>query len=1449
LNHLNHAKRAPIWLTFLSAALWACATASTQSYSFERISMDRGLSQSSIQVMAQGPQGYLWVGTQFGVDRFDGYRFRGWRPGDGPEALSDGFTSALFFDRDGRLWIGTSNGLNRLDPKSGRVRQYFPPAQARDGAFFTIFRGGVVEDANGDVLAASSIGPVQWNRSLDRLETVDIEAAPALFPPAQLLSDANGSLWLATRTQLWRHSDKAERFELVLRAANDGHANNSDTIAARLPDGGIVYASPDGLHLLASHGEIVRQWNVADIDPGSSRIDGVAVDPQGALWVITPEMIFRSDAPDRDDWQPMLASPLPSDLPSNYLLRINLAGTRDQRIWAGGQFGLGVLEPGSDQLKLFRHIPGDLDSLPPSLAEIGYTLMVDRFDVVWVGTNLGGLARLAPQSNRFVHVSDARPTDRSRNVVRAIAEQRIDGREWVWVSNQGSGVTVWERDADGGYARITDYSKALETLPENNIHAMVTEPGQNAVWILGQGWAAIAERPGKLLAHVALEPGSARAATFDRQGRLWIGAGHKLTRYEVSANRELVPSLSFDLMQSSPLRRFQAFELCIPTGADQSRIRSDKIIVGGYGGLASIDPDSGVVKHMLPGGPAPADPRNLIFHLHCSDDGTVWFGTRGAGLGRMDIDTDGRPVFEFFSTADGLADSTIYALLPGIASDLWLSSNAGIMRFDPASGQVDQFGPMDGVQGYEFNNTVGLIGSSGRYYFGGINGWNVFETHAIQPMLEPPIIDAAAIRFNEEIASQPGAAVQAFELPHDKNRFEIEFVGLHFAAPEEIRYAYRLQGADPDWIDSGAQRYARYASLPPGEYRFEVKAANPDGVWSEPAELAAFQIARPPWATPAAWAGYLAVLLALFWLYAHLQRRRRERLEHLIDRRTQQLRIQNRTMKQQASALKDALNARTILFANISHEFRTPLTLIRAALDTLADRPDPEAAALGRRYINRVLRLVEQLLDLSRLRTRGADTPIAPWRLDCMIEDTVRAFEPVAVEKGVRLELDTDQAWVTDRNPDPVEKILLNLIGNAVKYTPAGGYVHVEMSGIAGGVDIEVHDIGPGIPEAERKRIFERFYRTESAETDRSDGAGIGLAVVREAAAAIGARLRLDSTPGHGSTFSVWLPAEAAVDRGDPPPRESNLKYHYWLDAERERPTLVEQPAGRASDPRPDRAAKPTLLIVEDNEDLRQWLARALAPAWNVIQAGNGGEGLEQARRHAPRVIVSDLMMPVLDGFEMLKALREDPETSHIPILMLTARHDDQARLEAFRLSADAFLGKPFDLEELKLRLGQMLQSRERLKRHLGQLLGTADATGGAGDQPTDEPGADSKVSRLAVVDPDQLSERDWRLLKRIEHWLEECYADESADIGAMAEAACVTSRTLQRKLKALTGHSPARLLRDRRLQQACRQLRDTEQTIARIAHASGFGSAQYFSRVFRQQFGASPDQWRRKRA
>lgn len=563
----------------------------------------------------------------------------------------------------------------------------------------------------------------------------------------------------------------------------------------------------------------------------------------------------------------------------------------------------------------------------------------------------------------------------------------------------------------------------------------------------------------------------------------------------------------------------------------------------------------------------------------------------------------------------------------------------------------------------------------------------------------------------------------------------------------------------------------------------------------------------------------------------------------MVEQRTAELREQHRIVENQARALKDALDARTVLFANISHEFRTPLTLIRAAFDRLERGPDRQAVALGHRYVNRVLRLVEQLLDLSRLKMRHLGGQSQRWRLDLLAAQTVEAFEPVAERNGVRLEASIDGLWSMRAPQDIIEKILLNLLANAIKYTPGGGRVHLELHGHGAGVEISVHDTGHGIARSEVNRVFERFYRTESAESGTHSGAGIGLALVKEAVDALGGSISVESTPGRGSSFSVQLPAERA-DSVEPPTPVQLDRQRVRLDLE-----LLDRHA-----PEPRVAARDrrdvvgTVLIVEDNEDLRSWLNSTLTEHhWQVIEAGNGREGLEQAVRHAPDLIISDLMMPELDGFGMLEQLRAGAETSHIPVLLLTARQDDRTRLEAWTLSADAFLAKPFSVEELTRRIEQMLTSRRRLRDHLVRRWTAAPAEP---VRSTTE-GGSTGVTTVGEAPPerDALLGRDAELLETVQTWLERCHTDPDADVQAMADAACVTARTLQRKLKALTGFSPARLLRERRLETARGLLADGTGSITEVALASGFSSAQYFSRVFRQHHGEAPDQWRRRRA
>lgn len=513
------------------------------------------------------------------------------------------------------------------------------------------------------------------------------------------------------------------------------------------------------------------------------------------------------------------------------------------------------------------------------------------------------------------------------------------------------------------------------------------------------------------------------------------------------------------------------------------------------------------------------------------------------------------------------------------------------------------------------------------------------------------------------------------------------------------------------------------------------------------------------------------------------------------------------------------------MFANVSHEFRTPLTLIKASLDRLEGQgADPEPIALGRRYLQRLLKLVDQLLDFARLSGVHSPEQASPWPLGRMVRMTVDAFQGVAQERGIELVADVSFGWRTRCSQEQVEKILLNLLTNALKFSPEGGQVRVALSAEDDGVCLSVADSGPGIPAEQQDLIFERFYRVPAAEHSGVSGAGIGLALVREAALANGGQVRVDSRPGHGSRFSVYLPAWREIDAAGP------VTLLTERDHAREFEALLPLP-GAAPPPSFESAApdRPLILVVEDNPDMRHHLRSLLTPSWRVIEAGDGADGWALACAESPAVIISDIMMPAMDGLSLLQTLRGDVRTSHIPLLPLTARSDPETRIRAFSLNADGYLHKPFDDGELQARLQSMLDVQRRLRERLRREL--------TGALPVEPPGP--------TLDPADLSERDRQLLERVREWLDRHYQDHEVTVAAMADAAMVDLRTLQRKLRALLDQTPAGLLQEVRLEKARELLLGKDRSIKDVAMSCGFSSPQAFSKIFSQAEGLPPSQWR----
>jgi signal transduction histidine kinase/DNA-binding response OmpR family regulator/ligand-binding sensor domain-containing protein len=1445
----RHFARAHRWLALGLAAGLAHADGP-----FEPLDDGLVLSQSSVRAMAQDAKGYLWIGTQAGLDRYDGYSIRSWksRPGD-PHSLSPGFVNALLVGSDDTLWVGTGSGLDRLDPGTRRVTRL--PVQLDDGSRSRGSIGSIVEDRAGRIFAVSDSGldPVRWLPGRRVLQPVPIDgAAESGDGPrsnARLLRDARGRIWLAARQGLWRLNRTSGRFRPVVRPQRVSTAAwLTEHIAAAGPGDGIAYASMDGLYLVDPDAEKpVRLLRPTAHGLDSDWVRAVAVDATGAVW------IAQTGAPVRIDiasgrWQTFDGPRIERDRSDDADLHaVHVAETPNGELWLAGLFGLLRHDAATGTLRAFRHDPRDPTTPPPTLAAIGYRIFVDRFGVLWVGGDLGGLARRGPHSERFAHVHDLAPSATSRNIIRAIAEQTTRRTTFVWTANQNHGVTAWRRVAPRDYRIEHRYPADGAISRIGDVRHITVDPGDNSVWLAGRlGLARVAE-PGAPLG--VLEAGEANApfdvkfADFLDDGRL-AAAGSRNGRpalwiIDTGGDAPRIVDRIVDNANGIDDGIGNRIDNPVDPGGNEPRPRifhfvqrADGDLVAAAGsGITIIDLDRGEFSHHAPLPDARIGFDDRVFMLASDGRGGLWAGTRGAGLLHVRFIGADQPVFSRVTADDGLPDETVYAVLREADGVLWLSTNRGIVRFEPDPPSFAQYTPGDGTQDWEFNHTVAHIGASGRFYFGGVSGWNVFRPEDVRPLLQPPGLDLTGVRINDR-SLEPVPDGRLPTLTHDLNRVAIDYVALHFADPQRIRYEVRLIGVDEGWVPVGDSRRARYASLAPGRYRFEARAANLDGIWSAPRSLLRFEIRQPPWLTPWAWAAYAIAAVLVMLALAAQQRHRRRRMQSLIKRRTAQLREQKSLVDRQARELQRALEARTTLFANISHEFRTPLTLVRASIDRLAERPDEAAAATGRRYVARLLRLVEQLLDLSRLRLATPSTTEPAWRLDAVIRQTVDAFRPVAQRRGIDIESDIDGAWMVRCRQELVEKILLNLLGNALKFTPPGGRVDVSLAAADDGVRLTVADTGPGIPEHEQQLIFERFYRTPVSERERHAGAGIGLALVHEATRAAAGRIEVVSRPGDGARFVVTLPAARAEpgNAGMPNPVDHE-RQQLDLDAlasERDdAPPTVHAPA--AEPPAAD--AEATLLIVEDNADLRRHLAETLTARWRVLEAADGAQGYRMARRHGPDLIVTDLMMPDVDGFEMLAQLRADVETSHIPVLFLTARQDDETRLRAFALSADGFMSKPFRAGELTIRIEQMLGQRARLHDHLRDRLGKP-------------PGADAPLAPAR----DDLSDRDRSLLEALDQWLARHHADAGADVQAMASALHVTPRTLQRKLRALADTTPATYLRDYRMARARELLGNPRLTITEVALAVGYSSSQYFSRAFRQAHGEPPETWRRRK-
>lgn len=791
----------------------------------------------------------------------------------------------------------------------------------------------------------------------------------------------------------------------------------------------------------------------------------------------------------------------------------------------------------------------------------------------------------------------------------------------------------------------------------------------------------------------------------------------------------------------------------------------------------------------------------------------LWIGTLGGGLTRFDTRT-GR--FSIFTEKDGLPSNTINSLLTDPQGRLWAGTNKGLVSLDTRSFRMRWFSRADGLQDDEFGHTLATRLPDGRLAFGSRTGLTIFDPASLHDdTFEPPIVLTELHINNTPVeAGQPNSpvpkainALTELTLDHTQNFLTFAFAALQYSKTEKIKYRYRLVGVNPDWINADGQQTANYTQLAPDQYQFEVMATNAQGRWSRSIKRLAVVIKPPFWAT---WWAYVAYALAFSGLVFGFIRLRLNRLREQQTMQRQQ---------QEAEQLKAVGELKTRFFSNITHEFRTPLSLILSPTEKLLqdpkyDAPTRQTLTLVHRNARQLLQLINQLLDLSKLEGGGMAVSLARGNVAEFVEQLVDTFRAAARQKGVSLTVRTatgDDDHLFDA--DKWLKISTNTLANALTFTPAGGKVSVALTNSGPGtVCLLIADTDIGIRAEKLPHVFDRFYQVDDTRTRAYEGTGIGLALVKELIDLLGETVSVASEPGKGTTFTLHLPVLSALVGDDvsrmilPAPIQHELAYL---------PKRLESiPAEQAID-------RQLVLVVEDNDELCSFIVGELAESYRVLKAANGADGWELAQAELPDLVISDVMMPLMDGYELTQHLKTSSLTNHIGVILLSARAAHESRMAGLTQGADDYLTKPFHVDELKQRLQNLLAHQQTLRDYYYAQFG----------QP------DSPFQPETVEEP---------FLRQVYTIIDNHLDDSTFDVDELAKQVGISRRTLDRKLAAVVNQSANNMIRQHRLKRAAQFLLEGR-NVSEAAYLVGYESPAHFSRIFKEQFQKSPSEFTQK--
>lgn len=1303
----------------LSIHLCGYAILPTQ-FHFRHYNIENGVSSNNISTLFQDQKGYIWIGTENGLNRFDGNQFTLYQKNN---PLYSNFhansINTICETTDKELWLGTDNGVFIYN----QVKDTFTPfvKQTSDKTSITSWITHIIQDKAGNIwIATHKQGIFLFNTQTDKLTQFEIPQNDNIV--TRILNDEQNNIWLSGPYQLCK-----------LNKVN----NTFETYA--------IEEKTESIYSMALWEDSSNHIWIGTWDKG--------------LWKLDPRT-------------KQVEKYLTGEKGKGILHIHSILEYSPELLFIGSDDGLTIFNPVTHESFLYDNYGDNEKSLSDKFI---YPILKDREGGVWIGTYYNGISYLPPYCGQFNGYSESSdiPYFNSRIISRFCEGENGN----IWIASDDSGLSCFNPST----MQFVDFN-GRKDLKKNNLHALCTVGKELWIGTYSDGIQVLNTQTGRIKNYNTtdgLDENSIYSIFKDSQGQIWTGSMNGICQYDAQKQR------------FTPIKYLEALVIEIAEDA-----KGNLWIATQGKGLFRYSPQKN--KEWKKYGLEKGFNSLTVNHLCINKDNEIWAAT-SEGLYLYN------PLKDIFTYQPlRLPNECINAILEG-EDCLWLTTAKGLVKYTPTTQETQIFTKSDGLQSEAFIMASALKTRNGEFYIGSINGFNTFYPHQLKLNTQKPNVVLTSLEiFNQKIDTQKdGTLPEAIDhlkeihLSYKDNVITLNYAALSYCTPQKNQYAYMLEGFDKGWNYVGSQHSTTYTNLPAGTYTFRVKASNNDNIWNEEGTSIRIIVHPPFYLSLPFKIGYvLLFLLALGLLLRYVIRRSEKKHAKAIDELNSKKEI-------------EIHEAKINFFTMIAHEIRTPVSLIIGPLEKIMQSthiPTNERQELEiiDRNSQRLLYLVNQLLDFRKVEQKEMRMKFSSQSIKELMQAVCERFSPTLQQNGVSFSVTyPDEHFHADVDKEALTKVLSNLLTNANKYTQSRIEVRFQEHPEKQTFSIEVQDNGKGMSEEELTKIFKPFYQA----SENKPGTGIGLSIVKGIVEAHHGQVNVTSQPGHGSSFMITLPQ-----------KQENLS--------------AEEEENQAGNPLPEdiipeqnatasmsQKVLPIMLIVDDNEDMLNFLSSHFQTSYTIVTAVDGVDALNKLKEQEVALIISDWMMPNMNGIDLCKAVRNNQLTSHIPFILLTAKTDTEAKITSMNCGADAYIEKPFSLQYLEACIKNLLELRLQLRQKFSQM-------------PT------VSINSIAANQSDKV------FLEKMNHLIEENLNNEELSVDFLAEKLCISRSGLFVKIKGLANTTPNEMIQIIRLKKAASLLLENQYRINEVSYMVGFNNPSYFSKCFQKQFGMKPGEY-----